>query len=611
MKRLKTNPRIVIAVVAAVGLVAAFGAYASDGSQSGPASGKPNIVMVLTDDQTYESLAKMPYTNGRSDWVRFDQTFVNNPLCCPSRATILTGQYAHHTGVQSNKEGWELRDSQTIATWLKGAGYRTAMFGKYFNDYPWDGNTKYSIPANGQKPANYVPPGWDDWAAFYHSPGYWNYTLNDNGSLRPAQNYNSTDGRYSTYVLGDKARNFIKSQQQPFFLQLSLYAPHLNSAPANDHKDDFSGTPVEHGGNHNEADVSDKPEWIRNLPTFSNSESAELDESRRQMWRTLLAVDEVVKQVFDTLEQQGELDNTMVMFVSDHGYVWGEHRLKHKRCVYDECARVPLLIRAPNQPGRTISKLVSNVDLAPTIADFAGVEPGIPVDGQSLLPLMRGETAGWRNELLLEWRNPNKTEPDVRPPSFWAIRTERYKYAELPETDETELYDLQTDPFELQNESGNPAFAAIKTDLAARLERLKTSPGATPSPPAGSPTPAPVVTVPPSATPNPTPVPEPPDPVDDPNNVDPTPAVSPSPSTSATPQPTEEDLEGRADDTPPPARAANGPIAAGGQFVESVNGVFKGLPKTGQAGLIGVAVAGLVAGAYYGLTAYARRKRRK
>ena len=415
---------------------------------------RPNIVFILTDDQAMNQLKNMPYlsSNPHGSWVQFNNAFVNVPFCCPTRATILTGRYAHHHGINGSN-GAPLNDTSTIATWLRGAGYRTGVVGKYLNGYPFPG-----------RPANYIAPGWDYWAAFTRVDHY-NYSLNVNGT---SVSYGTAPQDYSTDVLYRRAMEFIDSTavNQPFMLYFSTHAPHAVNTPAPRHQGFYQSLPISFSPNFNEADVSDKPAWVRALPLRPKTSMTNL---QRRAAETLLAVDEAIRGIMNRLVERGQLDNTVIVFMTDNGFSFGSHRWLQKRCVYEECVRTPLLIRYPGITNRSESRLVSSVDIAPTFAALAQATPGNPVDGASLVPLLTGASPGWRTSLLLQYQGPYAAGES---PTFWAVRTARWKYVEL-RTGEKELYDLANDPYELVNVAGNPANAAVMSSLAAELARLR------------------------------------------------------------------------------------------------------------------------------------------
>ena len=419
---------------------------------------KPNIVLILSDDQSPESVPYMPKLAARTDLIDFRNAYLNVSLCCPSRATILSGQYSHHTGVKTNHDAPTFRDSASIATWLKSAGYRTGLIGKYLNAYPWSGSLT-------------PPPGWSHFEAFMGELDYYNYDLNVNGTK---VHYGSTDADYSTDVISQKSMSFIETaaaSSQPFFLMLTPNAPHRSDSngtnreprPATRHQGHYRNLEISHSPNFNEEDVSDKPAWVRALPMVSVSDA---DALRRAQYETLLALDDLIENVFLKLEQKGILENTVVVFMTDNGYSMGEHRFKSKNCEYEECMRTPLVVRYPGQSGRQVSELVQNVDLASTFTDLAGTQPTISQDGRSLVPLLKGETpTNWRTGVLLRGTGGSV-------PKFWGIRTSRWKYIEL-ETGEKELYDLQIDQYEESNLSKKPEYAGIQNDLAAELAALR------------------------------------------------------------------------------------------------------------------------------------------
>lgn len=455
--------RVVIAAVIAIGIIAAIVTFAAPKQST-----RPNIIYVITDDQTLESLPKMKFVNQQKNWVNFSHAFANTPICCPARATLLSGQYAHHTGVETNKEGWKFNDRSTVATWLKAQGYRTGFIGKYLNDYPWDKPSTF-VPADKTKPSNYRPPDWDQWVAFSGQTNYYNYTLNVNGQLVKKGSQSSD---YSTDVLTDQAVDFIKKNnpKQRLFLVYAPYAPHTPSTPAKRHLDMFADEPIPHPPNYNESDLSDKPKWLtdNHAVPLPAAKTKHYDENRRKMYRSLQAVDEGLQKIYQALKETGRFDNTVIIFTSDNGYNWGEHRLNEKRCAYEECLRIPLLIRLPNQRGRVESKFAGQVDLAPTIAALAGTRAP-QADGKSLLPLIRNSQASWTNELLIRGNTAQKNIDEAYRPPFWGLRTERYKYIELPVTGERELYDLLKDPYELKNLANDPQYADVLKELAAKL----------------------------------------------------------------------------------------------------------------------------------------------
>ncbi len=430
---------------------------------------KPNIVFFLTDDQTIEAIqhvpTAMPYLSSRlanpaDHWISFDQAFLNTPICCPTRATLFTGLYSHHTGVETNGQGAALRtfESSTIATWLHGAGYYTGLIGKYINKYP------FGSPF-------YTPPGWDRWVANFND--YYNYTNDEDGTL---VHYGSTPADYSTDVLARKAVDFIATapKDRPFFLYAAPKAGHDPYTPAPRDIGAFAGMKPTRWPDFNEADVSDKPAWVQRLGLMGPALIQQQDLNRQHQFESLLAADDAVRDIFQELQAEGELDNTVFIFMSDNGLAFGEHRWKTKKCEYEECTRTPLLIRYPGVASRTDHSLVSSVDIAPTLAALAGTEPASCVDGRSLVPLIQGKQVPWRRGVLLH------AIDDLYPmPGYWGIHTKNYLYVEFT-TGEKELYDLTgargpADPYELTNRADHPAYAAVQANLASRLLTLEAS----------------------------------------------------------------------------------------------------------------------------------------
>jgi N-acetylglucosamine-6-sulfatase len=386
-----------------------------------------NVVLIITDDQNVDSLPvmrkMMAFPEG--SWVNFTNAIANDPICCPARATLLTGQYSHHTGVRSNSAGGNLNDANTLPVWLDRAGYRTGLVGKYLNGFPWS------------KGSSYIPPGWD-------------YFQNVAGRV---------DNRTKLGV------EFIKSSTSPFFLYLAYHDPHNPAKPPTRYGSASVPIPPD-PPNFNEQNVSDKPKWIRSLSPLSQSTIDTWRAERVASQRALLAVDDGVQQVVDALKAKGVLDNTLIMFLADHGFSWGSHRYYKKHCVYEECIKFPLLIRYPGiETNRTERRVVSNVDLVSTIGEFTGVRTGIPQDGRSLVPLITLSVTSWSEEALLEVH----VGPDRR---FYGIRTADWTYAEYGNGDK-ELYDLAADPYQLQNKANAAAYQAKQNELAERLRQLR------------------------------------------------------------------------------------------------------------------------------------------
>ena len=416
--------------------------------------GRPSILLIVTDDQRWDTLWSMPEVQRSlvDRGVNFSESFTTSSLCCPSRASILTGEYPHTTGVyrQALPHGGfkSFRDTTTIATQLHDAGYHTGFFGKYLDSYQHDALT------------GYVPPGWDRWVAFVHSQ-FFDYGLAVDGEVRRR---GAEPDDYSTDVLAAHTEGFIRRTDGPVFALFAPAAPHAPATPAPADKGGFVDLPVWRPPSFDEADRSDKPKHIQALHPVGPERTANLEVLRRNQYRSLQAVDRAVARLLVALEDTGRLDNALVIFTSDNGLLWGEHRWLKKEVPYEEAIRVPLVVRDDAIVGggaRTDGHLVANIDLAPTIADVAGVElPG--AEGRSLIPLLTGTAETWRRALLIEHlRGANPI------PTYCAVRTERYLFASY-DTGERELYDLQADPFELQNLSGTEPGIEGKLDTTLR-----------------------------------------------------------------------------------------------------------------------------------------------
>jgi arylsulfatase A-like enzyme len=447
-----------VALLTIAALAAALAALAAPAGAAAQ-SGRPNIVVVLTDDQRWDTLATMPTVHRElvQKGVTFANSFVVNPLCCPSRASFLTGRYSHSTGVYDNLPPYgaaAFDDRSTLATWLAGAGYRTAWVGKYLNGHA----------------ATTVPPGWHRWAALRSA--YFNYSLWVDGAPIP---FSDDDASYSTDVLTREAVSFIESSGGPFFLVYAPFAPHGPATPAPRHADAFADLFPWRAASHNEADVFDKPRWLQNRPLLTEADEQAADAFRRSQLASLLAVDEGVGEILDALRKAGRLANTIVVYTSDNGLMWGEHRMWNRKVVaFEESIRVPLVVRHDAlvpQP-RTETRLVTNIDLAPTLAEVAGARAP-RVDGASLVPLLRAvpsPTPAWRRSFLIEHVR-GVAGAAVALPTYCAVRGERWKYVRY-KTREEELYDLAADPYELENRARDAAYLPQLFALRSRLKEL-------------------------------------------------------------------------------------------------------------------------------------------
>ncbi|CAA9518813.1 MAG: Putative sulfatase [uncultured Rubrobacteraceae bacterium] len=451
-------------------------------------SDRPNVVLILADDLDVNPLQRHGerYPNLRrlaDEGTTFENAFVTDPLCCPSRATLLRGQYSHNHGIVGN---WRPlggagkfrdlgREDSTVATWLQGEGYRTALVGKYMNDYRGD----------------HVPAGWDDWYGI--SGGHKSHDLNENGWIR---HYDPL-AHHPDDVLADKAAGTLRPPEDgsPFFMWVGTRAPHAPADPAPRHEDAFPGARLPRPPSFDEGDVSDKPDWVRDNPQLERGEIPAMQDLYRNRLRSMLAVDDMVGRLVDVLEETGELDNTYVFFTSDNGWHAGEHRLNTgKWTAYEEDIRVPLIVSGPGVPeGETLPHMVLNNDLAPTFADLAGAAPPGFVDGRSLTPLLKDDPPpdeDWRSAFLVEAATelgptavlPLSGDPLPEnwrrvPREYWgrpgleAVRTMNHLYVEYGDGGR-ELYDLREDPHQLDNLYETADSGPLRT-LRERLAALR------------------------------------------------------------------------------------------------------------------------------------------
>ncbi len=511
------------AAFASVLLVAGILSSCAAGPEPPDASDRPNLVFVLADDLDRETMDHLPRLRAMLDGAgtSFSNAFVSDSLCCPSRSTILRGQYPHSTGIFTNLPpdgGFSRfhdlgREDSTIATWLHDAGYRTALLGKYLNGYP--------DAAVGRA---YVPKGWDVWASPVAGNPYgeYDYTLNQSGAL---VRYGRAEDDYLVDVLADGAERVIRDdvlpdgrRKQPLFLYVAPFKPHEPANPAPRYAGAFADQTAPRVPSFDEPDVSDKPAYVRQ-PRLTPVAVTAIDALYRRRLASMLAVEDLVARIIAALAATGELERTYLFFSSDNGFHLGQHRLlPGKQTAYDEDIRVPLVVRGPGVPaGRMLDHLVQNADLAPTFAALAGIAPPYPTDGRSLAPLLDRSpppASAWRQALLVEHvgaagaltgpaagplasaaarlglatRRP--TAPSGAPleppdpldqsgasraiPTYQAIRTATHLYVEYA-TGERELYDVTRDPYELASlHASEPALAAR---LAAALARLRTCAG--------------------------------------------------------------------------------------------------------------------------------------
>jgi N-acetylglucosamine-6-sulfatase len=467
---------------------------------------RPNIILIRTDDQTSKQLNAdtMPRTMRllAEQGTTFTDSVVTTPLCCPSRAAVLTGQYGHNNGVLSNDPGYPAlkEKGNTLPVWLQRAGYRTAHVGKYLNHY---GETP-------GRPTD-VAPGWDEWdtALTGDGPRYYNYTLSHNGRR---VRYGDHARDYVTRVFNNAALRLIRDYtpgKRPLYLQLDQRAPHLSVGhtrgrctghmPQPDPRDirRFAHRPLPKPPSFNEADVSDKPSFIRNHPQLDQGAIDLMRLTYQCALASLREVDRGTAAIYNLLKSTGELGRTVIIFTSDNGFYYGEHRLRTgKAPPYEESIRVPLVIRIPSRyrqgPRRIpqISKPVANIDLVPTILRLARAQPCRSkshcrtMDGRSLLALLGGNTTRWPDDrgLLLELDQQAGGNAGVC--TYQGARVGDRIYTEYSAvTDqatgtcqpasERELYELGSDPYELDNVADTPAHSVEQLQLSNRLDRLR------------------------------------------------------------------------------------------------------------------------------------------
>ena len=414
---------------------------------------------MLTDDQTLDTLPTeppaMPWLQSQLEdpnghWVWFPNAIASTPLCCPSRATILTGQYDTRTHVRDNGGGPSLDDTDTLPVWLQQAGYTTGLVGKYLNNYPW-----------GRAP--FVPPGWDRWFAKENaneSTSYYDYNVVDRGYVR---HYGATAPAYATDVLAGGAVAFLHGAptDRPWFLYLAPNAPHAPWIPADRYRDTSAAASPPMPSLAQLNDVRGKPGYVTSLPPLT---AAQLEAFRQDdlLERAMLrSVDDAVRSLVETIAARGELDRTVIVFLTDNGYEFGLHRLEGKRYPYEPSIGLPFAIRTPWSVARTDPTLVSNVDLASTISDLAQVRPALPQDGISLVPALDGRVVAARSGVWLDWGG------DASVPAWSGVRTARYTYVRNADGFE-ELYRNADDPLQLRNLAPDPS----ERDVLDRLERL-------------------------------------------------------------------------------------------------------------------------------------------
>ena len=535
------------AAAASIVLIALLGSAAfsppAEAKSQGAREARPNVVVIQADDAVVGDLRFMPKVHRHlvRQGTDFTDFFNSYPLCCPARTTLLTGQFSHNHRVlsnfQSNDGGYytfsslpgKLNQRNSLGPWLQKSGYRTAMVGKYLNEY-------------GALDRKEVPPGWDQWAVLLDNStyDYFNYAMNINGKVRfwgdrdyakqqlklarlgavdppesfaellalfqkafvPYDSFGSQrPGDYTMDTNGRYAARFVRRaapSKRPFFLYYAPPGPHAEDtnhaqglrpgAPEPDprppyrYRHTFDDVPLPKPPSFNEADVSDKAANIRSLPKLTPEQIAEIADNYRGRLGALRAVDDQVGRILRQLRRARELRNTYIIFNSDNGYLQGEHRLRSSKYLpFENSIRVPTVIRGPRvKRDRRLGGNAIDVDLAPTILDIADVRPGRVMDGISLLPAARGKNPLPQRDVPLEALRPlfrfftPITAFDL---PYYGVRTSRYKYVRW-DFGESELYDLRNDPDELVNLAGDPAYAALEAELETRAGELRDCVGA-------------------------------------------------------------------------------------------------------------------------------------
>ena len=493
-------------------------ALIAGGEKTRAASSKPNVIMFTTDDQTFRDMAVMTKTQALigHQGASFLHAYASDPLCCPSRVTVQTGDYAHNTGVLGNTPpagGYSsFNDKNDLPVWLQADGYRTIHIGKMPNGFGEITN------------ANYVPPGWGPYnggsgagskGEFYGFIGppsaYTGFTLDQNGVDKT---YSSTD--YSTNVYADLAVERIDNHvanfpNTPLYMQVQFFAPHDPATPEPKYANAFATAPLPIDPSFNEKNVKDKPAWIKRIKRFGPGLIAKIQTRYQDRLETLLSVDDAVQKIVDDLQARGVLNNTYLIFTSDQGLMQGQHRLHQGKFVaYDPSTQVPLEIRGPGIPaGSQPRALVWNGDITSTILQMTGAKPGLPQDGQSMLRFAQNPALKSTRPILFETGPPGTAfEPGtaaaakaghtvkvskyvknldldhtaqfaraIVAPKYRGIRTGRYLLVKYGDGSR-EMYDLARDPLELTSIYKNGRYAPIKKFLLKHLSRLTKCNGA-------------------------------------------------------------------------------------------------------------------------------------
>ena len=435
-----------------------------------------NVVFILSDDHRYDFMGftgkvpflKTPHMDKMArQGTHIQNAFVTTSLCSPSRASILTGQLSHRHQVIDNQSA--VPDTSVFfPQYLQKAGYETSFFGK------WHMGEHHANPRRG----------FDHWVSFKGQGVYYNPVLNVDGKEEVYE-----DSTYITDLLTSKAIKWLENRKKdkPFFMYLSHKGVHSEFAPAKRHKNAYEGEPLQYPPTMSPENAGakgynydDVPEWVKKQRyswhgvDYMYHGAVTFDEFYQRYTETLLSVDESIGQVLEYLERNGLLENTLVFYMGDNGFSFGEHGLIDKRHAYEESMRVPLLVYGGNNVLKkdSVGQLIQNIDIAPTILSLAGLDKPVNMDGQSFLPLLKGENTAWRDRIYYEyfWERPFPQTPTVH-----AVRTDKYKYIRYYGIwDINELYDLENDPMEMNNlirsQEHQAVAKALRDDLFTWLK---------------------------------------------------------------------------------------------------------------------------------------------
>jgi N-acetylglucosamine-6-sulfatase len=447
-----------------------------------PEGSRPNIVFVLTDDLSADLLRYMPRVSElERQGLRFRNYFVSDSLCCPSRASIFTGNFPHDTGVFTNSGAggginafWAHHDERGVFNLaLYKAGYTTAMMGKYLNGYLEGGG-------HSPVPATYVPAGWSEWDVAGWGYPEFDYTLNEDGTLH---RYGDAPRDYLTDVISRLGVRFVDRAargRRPFFLKLATFTPHHPYTPAPRDAHLFPGLIAPHPSNFDVLPTH-PPDWLKGHEPLTPDKLRRIDRTFRLRVQDVQSIDRMIGRIEDAVARDGLSRNTYFVFSSDNGYHTGEYRLMPgKLTAFDTDIRVPLVIAGPGIPhGANTDGVAENTDLGKTFAALGHTR--FPSDGHSLLPLLHGgpTPTGWRDAALIEHHGPtfDPDDPDRQnfdsgnPTTYEAVRTRDFLYVEYA-NGQREFYDLRNDPFELQNDVGNLTRQGLE-QLHDELTRLR------------------------------------------------------------------------------------------------------------------------------------------